>query len=182
MSIEWDREPAECHDLVRPRARAADDDVAAKMLTSLGAHALDPASTLNDLHDPRERPQFGPERGCPLEQRVNERHRRHPALVLHEDDFVVRAEFQVRFELACKALAPELEIIAPWRTWEFTGRADLFNYAEKHGIELTGVSKDKPRPDCQQRSTTARHQAPPAAPRAHACWRRSGQNTLAASC
>ncbi|MBI3855702.1 MAG: argininosuccinate synthase [Planctomycetes bacterium] len=51
---------------------------------------------------------------------------------------------QVRFELACKALAPELEIIAPWRTWEFTGRADLFAYAEKHGIELTGVSKDKP--------------------------------------
>jgi argininosuccinate synthase len=51
---------------------------------------------------------------------------------------------QVRFELACKALAPELEIIAPWRTWEFTGRADLFKYAEKHGIELTGVSKDKP--------------------------------------
>ena len=51
---------------------------------------------------------------------------------------------QVRFELACKALAPELEIIAPWRTWEFTSRADLFNYAEKHGIELTGVSKEKP--------------------------------------
>jgi argininosuccinate synthase len=51
---------------------------------------------------------------------------------------------QVRFELACKALAPELEIIAPWRTWEFTGRADLFAYAETHGIELTGVSKDKP--------------------------------------
>ncbi len=51
---------------------------------------------------------------------------------------------QVRFELAVKALAPELEIIAPWRTWEFTGRADLFAYAEKHGIELTGVSKDKP--------------------------------------
>jgi argininosuccinate synthase len=51
---------------------------------------------------------------------------------------------QVRFELAVKALAPELEIIAPWRTWEFTGRADLFNYAEKHGIETGGVSRDKP--------------------------------------
>ena len=51
---------------------------------------------------------------------------------------------QVRFELACKALAPELDIIAPWRTWEFTSRADLFAYAETHGIELTGVSKDKP--------------------------------------
>jgi len=28
--------------------------------------------------------------------------------------------------------------------WEFTSRADLFAYAEKHGIELTGVSKEKP--------------------------------------
>ena len=51
---------------------------------------------------------------------------------------------QVRFELACKALAPELEVLAPWRTWEFTSRADLFQYAETHGIELTGISKDKP--------------------------------------
>ena len=50
---------------------------------------------------------------------------------------------QVRFELACKALAPELEIIAPWRIWDFKGRNDLFDYAEKHGIELP-VSKDKP--------------------------------------
>jgi argininosuccinate synthase len=51
---------------------------------------------------------------------------------------------QVRFELACRALAPELEVIAPWRTWEFKSRADLFGYAEKHGIELTGVSREKP--------------------------------------
>jgi argininosuccinate synthase len=50
---------------------------------------------------------------------------------------------QVRFELTAKALAPELEIIAPWRTWEFKGRNDLFAYAEKHGIELP-VTKDKP--------------------------------------
>jgi argininosuccinate synthase len=51
---------------------------------------------------------------------------------------------QVRFELACRALAPELEVLAPWRTWEFTGRADLFAYAERHGIELAGVSREKP--------------------------------------
>ena len=50
---------------------------------------------------------------------------------------------QVRFELAVKALAPELEIIAPWRIWDFKGRNDLFAYAEKHGIELP-VTKDKP--------------------------------------
>ncbi len=50
---------------------------------------------------------------------------------------------QVRFELTVKALAPDLEIIAPWRTWSFTGRKDLFDYAEKHGIPLP-VTKDKP--------------------------------------
>jgi argininosuccinate synthase len=50
---------------------------------------------------------------------------------------------QVRFELTAKALAPDLEIVAPWRTWDFKGRHDLFGYAEKHGIELP-VTKDKP--------------------------------------
>lgn len=50
---------------------------------------------------------------------------------------------QVRFELAMAALAPQLEVIAPWRTWSFNGRTDLFEYAEKHGIPLP-VTKDKP--------------------------------------
>ncbi|HEY9785225.1 MAG TPA: argininosuccinate synthase [Candidatus Obscuribacterales bacterium] len=50
---------------------------------------------------------------------------------------------QVRFELAVKSLAPHLKIIAPWREWPFTGRNDLFNYAEKHGIPLP-VTKEKP--------------------------------------
>ncbi len=50
---------------------------------------------------------------------------------------------QVRFEFAVKSLAPQLEIIAPWRSWSFNGRQDLFDYAEKHGIPLP-ISKDKP--------------------------------------
>jgi argininosuccinate synthase len=50
---------------------------------------------------------------------------------------------QVRFELAVKALAPELQIIAPWREWEMTSRPDLIDYAERHGIELP-VTRDKP--------------------------------------
>ena len=50
---------------------------------------------------------------------------------------------QVRFELTVRALAPDLEIIAPWRTWSFTGRNDLFAYAEKHGIPLP-ITIDKP--------------------------------------
>ncbi len=50
---------------------------------------------------------------------------------------------QVRFELAAKSLAPHLQTIAPWREWQFTGRTDLFAYAEKHGIPLP-ITKDKP--------------------------------------
>ncbi|MFN0118055.1 MAG: argininosuccinate synthase [Elusimicrobiota bacterium] len=50
---------------------------------------------------------------------------------------------QVRFELTFKALAPDLQIIAPWRTWDFKGREDLINYAARHGIPIP-VSKKKP--------------------------------------
>ncbi len=50
---------------------------------------------------------------------------------------------QVRFELTMKALAPQLKVIAPWREWEFGGRSELFDYAEKHGIPLP-VTKEKP--------------------------------------
>lgn len=55
---------------------------------------------------------------------------------------------QVRFELTIKALAPELEIIAPWRTWELKSREDEIKYAEDRNIPITitretNYSKDK---------------------------------------
>lgn len=50
---------------------------------------------------------------------------------------------QVRFELAFKALAPELKIIAPWREWDLHSRSLLYDYAQKHGIEVPG-NKKKP--------------------------------------
>ena len=55
---------------------------------------------------------------------------------------------QVRFELTIKAFAPEMDIIAPWRTWEFKSREDEIAYAEAHNIPLkitreTNYSKDK---------------------------------------
>jgi len=50
---------------------------------------------------------------------------------------------QVRFELTFKALAPDLQIIAPWRTWDFQGREDLIAYAQRHDIPIP-VSKKKP--------------------------------------
>jgi argininosuccinate synthase len=50
---------------------------------------------------------------------------------------------QVRFELTYRALAPELEIIAPWREWEITSREDAIAYAEERGIPVP-VTVDKP--------------------------------------
>lgn len=50
---------------------------------------------------------------------------------------------QVRFELAYMALDPSLQIIAPWRTWDFRGREDLMDYARSKGIPVP-VTKEKP--------------------------------------
>lgn len=55
---------------------------------------------------------------------------------------------QVRFELGIKAFAPDMKIIAPWRTWELKSRDDEIDYAESHNIPLkitreTNYSKDK---------------------------------------
>jgi argininosuccinate synthase len=54
----------------------------------------------------------------------------------------------VRFELTFKHFAPEMEIIAPWRSWEIKSRDEAIAYAERHGIELkisreTNYSKDR---------------------------------------
>lgn len=50
---------------------------------------------------------------------------------------------QVRFEMAYMSLAPELAIIAPWKTWDFKGREDLMDYARSRNIPIP-VSKEKP--------------------------------------
>jgi argininosuccinate synthase len=47
---------------------------------------------------------------------------------------------QVRFELSCYALNPDIKIIAPWREWDLTSRTRLIEYAEKNQIP---VAKDK---------------------------------------
>ncbi len=55
---------------------------------------------------------------------------------------------QVRFELAIKAFAPDMKIIAPWREWNIKSRDEEIDYAEAHNIPLkinrqTNYSKDK---------------------------------------
>ena len=50
---------------------------------------------------------------------------------------------QVRFELAYKALAPELAIIAPWREWTLQSREEEIEYASAHGIPVP-ATREKP--------------------------------------
>ncbi len=55
---------------------------------------------------------------------------------------------QVRFELAIKAFAPQMTIIAPWREWDIKSREEEIAYAEAHNVPLkinreTNYSKDK---------------------------------------
>jgi argininosuccinate synthase len=50
---------------------------------------------------------------------------------------------QVRFEVAYRTLAPELQIVAPWREWELRSREDEFAYAEALGISLS-ITPEKP--------------------------------------
>lgn len=53
---------------------------------------------------------------------------------------------QIRFELTCYSLHPEIKIIAPWRMPEFynrfRGRTDLMEYAKKHGIPVPVTPKN----------------------------------------
>jgi argininosuccinate synthase len=52
---------------------------------------------------------------------------------------------QVRFELTAAALAPELEVIAPWRDAafraEFPGRAEMISYCEKKKIPVEATAR-----------------------------------------
>lgn len=48
---------------------------------------------------------------------------------------------QVRFELTYYALQPDIKVVAPWRHWDFKGRADLIDYCAKHDINVTATAE-----------------------------------------
>ncbi len=49
---------------------------------------------------------------------------------------------QVRFELAYKAIAPGLQIIAPWREWTIHSREDAIAYAQAHNVPVEQSKKN----------------------------------------
>jgi len=48
---------------------------------------------------------------------------------------------QVRFELTYKALAPHLQVVAPWRLWDIHSREQAIDYAIAHNIPIGDISK-----------------------------------------
>ncbi|MDQ3516193.1 MAG: argininosuccinate synthase [Gemmatimonadota bacterium] len=48
---------------------------------------------------------------------------------------------QVRFELTYAAFAPELPVIAPWRTWDIRSREDAIAYAQAHNVPITATKE-----------------------------------------
>lgn len=46
---------------------------------------------------------------------------------------------QVRFELTYLSIDPSIQIIAPWRDWEFKSRSELIAYSHQHGIPVTAT-------------------------------------------
>jgi argininosuccinate synthase len=50
---------------------------------------------------------------------------------------------QVRFELECKALDPDVEVLAPVRSWELTTRSSEIEFCAAHGIQVE-ATKESP--------------------------------------
>ena len=48
---------------------------------------------------------------------------------------------QVRFESAVSALAPELDVIAPWRIWDLQSREELLEYCHNHNVPCKATLK-----------------------------------------
>jgi argininosuccinate synthase len=48
---------------------------------------------------------------------------------------------QVRFELTYAALGPDLQVIAPWREWEFQGREDLLAYVKAKSVPVQATAE-----------------------------------------
>jgi argininosuccinate synthase len=73
--------------------------------------------------------------------------KRQIEIAQHEDADAVahgatgKGNDQVRFELTYYALKPDIQVIAPWREWEFKGRMDLIAYAKQHNIPVTATAE-----------------------------------------
>jgi argininosuccinate synthase len=129
----------------RARATGASDVVVADLRREFVTDFIFPAIAGNAVYENRYL--LGTSLARPLIARAQVEAARSTGATAVAHGATGKGNDQVRFELGYAALAPDLEIIAPWKEREFLdkfqGRVDLLAYAAEHGLEVE-ASAEKP--------------------------------------
>jgi argininosuccinate synthase len=122
-------------------AAGAADAVVVDARERFAAEFLVPAVRANALYEGRYPLVSALSRPLIAQLLVEEARRRGAGAVAH--GCTGKGNDQVRFEVSCGALAPELEILAPVRDSAMS-RPEAISYADKHGLDLGGITEAKP--------------------------------------
>jgi argininosuccinate synthase len=129
-------------DTIRARALAA-GAIEAEVIDARAEFATEyclPALQANALYEGKYPLVSALSRPVIAKQLVTAAREHHAAAVAH--GCTGKGNDQVRFEVSVRALAPDLEVLAPVRDWGFT-RADSIEYAARHDIPVK-VRRDNP--------------------------------------
>jgi argininosuccinate synthase len=123
-------------DVIRERAIAA-GAVEVEVIDARAEFAsgtLVPALQANALYEGKYPLVSALSRPVIVEHLVASARRHHADAVAH--GCTGKGNDQVRFELAYKAIAPKVKIIAPWREWAINSREDAITYANAHKVPV----------------------------------------------
>jgi argininosuccinate synthase len=125
----------------RALAAGAADAVVVDARERFAAEFLVPAVRANALYEGRYPLVSALSRPLIAQLLVEEARRRGAGAVAH--GCTGKGNDQVRFEVSCGALAPDLEILAPVRDAAMS-RPEAIAYADKHGLDLGGITEARP--------------------------------------
>ena len=125
----------------RARTAGAVDAVVVDARGRFANEVLVPAIRANALYEGRYPLVSALSRPLIAQLLVEEARARGAAAVAH--GCTGKGNDQVRFEVSCGALAPDLEILAPVRDSAMS-RPEAIAYADKHGLDLGWISADTP--------------------------------------
>ncbi|MCL2332653.1 MAG: argininosuccinate synthase [Actinomycetia bacterium] len=97
-------------------------------------HYIAPAIKANGLYENKYPLVSALSRPLMVKHLVDQAHARGAAYIAH--GCTGKGNDQVRFDVACAALDPSLQVLAPVREWDLLTRADEIAYAEEHGIPI----------------------------------------------
>jgi argininosuccinate synthase len=125
----------------RALAVGAVDAVVVDARQRFAAEFLAPAIAANALYEGRYPLVSALSRPLIAQLLIEEARRRGARTVAH--GCTGKGNDQVRFEVSCGALAPDVEVLAPVRDWAMS-RPEALAYADKHGIDLGWISTATP--------------------------------------